>query len=229
MDKLFENWRNFTLTEARRLPSILNTLLGGRENIHTVGIMTAENPGGLSNTSEENEELNNKLAKDLKMMNLGYRKIRGSFGNKEKSFLIPNIRRDEIVELGKKYGQVSVIWGNKTKNGFLFDYIEDGTTKQQRDVILFGKDIQSREDFYSQEPRGPGSKAGKFVIPFFDDEYEILEEDYKLDEQSSKLNEIFKEINERLELVLQDNRTPKFRWEQRGLIKELKKSISIKK
>lgn len=230
MKKLLENWRRLqALSEARTLPQILHTLAGGKENVQTVGILTAENPKGKQASVDFNDEANKQLSQDLRKMNLGYRRIRGSFGSKENSFLVPNITRDEAVLLGKKYDQVSVIWGNKQDDKMIFQYItsDDGQTQERRDVVLAGPEIQSREDFYSQEPKGPEDKAGKFLIPFFDDKYEMLEQEDL--EEGPETASTYKEINERISNSLQEGMTGKYRWEQRGLIKKLKKTISKKK
>ena len=230
MKRLLENWRRLkALNEARTLPQILHTLAGGKENIQTVGILTAENPKGKEASAEFNIEANKQLSQDLRNMNLGYRRIRGSFGSKENSFLVPNITRDEAVLLGKKYDQVSVIWGDKQHNKMIFQYItsDDGQTQERRDVVLSGREIQTRKDFYSQEPKGPEDKAGKFLVPFFDDKYEIDEELELQESQDS--DPIYEEINDRINKSLQEGMTGKYRWEQRGLIKKLKKTISKKK
>ena len=225
MKKLLENWRRLqALNEARTLPQILHTLMGGRENIKTIGILTAENPQGKKATPEFNKEAMENLMKDLRLMNLGFRRIRGSFGSKENSLLVPNMTREEAVELGLKYDQESVIWGEREDGKVVFQYIEGSQTTQKRDVVLTGEKIQSREDFFSQEPKGPEGKAGKFIIPFFDDEYEMLDEEEELD-QSPETQQIYEEINKRVEKILQQNRTGKSRWENRGMIKELKKKL----
>jgi len=110
MKKIINEWRNFTvLSEGRSLPQILHTLMGGRESIQTVGILTAENPRGEQAPAELNKEANDNLMSDLRDMNLGFRRLRGSFGNKEESFMVPNITREEAVKMGGKYDQVSVI------------------------------------------------------------------------------------------------------------------------
>ena len=231
MKKIINEWRNFTaLNEGRSLPQILHTLMGGRESIQTVGILTAENPRGEQASAEFNEEANDKLMGDLRDMNLGYRRIRGSFGSKENSLLVPNITREEVVNFGRKYDQVSVIWGSKQDDGMVFEYIEsaDGETKQKRNVVLTGDDVQSREDFYSQEPKGPEAQAGKFLVPFFDDKYEMLDEAEELDE-SSNAEKVYDDINKRIGDLLKENKTGKFRWEQRGMIKQLKKSLVLTK
>ena len=66
--------------------------------------------------------------------------------------MIPNITREDMVEAGKYFNQESVIWGEKTEeNKFVFEYIEGDQTMQKRDAVLFDEEVQSREDFFSQE------------------------------------------------------------------------------
>ena len=90
--------------------------------------------------------------------------------------MIPNISREDMVEVGKYFDQESVIWGERVgdeeDNKFIFEYIEGDKTIQKRDVVLFDEEVQSREDYYSQERQSAGRK---FYIPFFDDEYEMEE------------------------------------------------------
>ena len=56
--------------------------------------------------------------KDIKDMGLSYVKTYGAWHEqdkttKEKSFLIPDITREQALELGKKYGQYSIIFKDK--------------------------------------------------------------------------------------------------------------------
>lgn len=219
-DLIFESWRKF-LKEARDFPSIIQSLVGSREGIYTLGIMTAENPNAQIASPEDNAKFNSQLEQELRNKILGYRKIRGKFKNEENSYLIPNVDRDEMIELGRKFNQESVIWGQKyeQEGKFVFEYIESatGTTTNKRDVVLIDQDIQSREDFYSQSKKGPE----KFVIPFFDDEYEMIGE-YNIPNANydGPLNE---EINKRVKMTLEPNRTGKSKWYNRGVIKELNK------
>lgn len=233
-DLIFENWRKF-LKEARDFPSLIHSLAGNRENIHTIGMITAENPQGVETDEEQNAERNEQLMQSLKEMNLGYRKIRGKFGDEdnpkpeevreENSFLVPNISKDEIINLGKKYDQQSVIWGERKDDKFVFEYIEcdTGEVTNTRDVTLHGrqkiggKEVQQKKINYSRSRKGPE----KFVVPFFADEYEMVSE-YNIPnpDYNGPLNE---EINKRTKMVLEPNRTGKSKWYNRGVIKELNK------
>lgn len=152
-------------TRVRRM------MIGDVEDVNSVGLMTAQNPSGQDlnihpEGRKENNLLNRQLERDVKSLGLGFTRIGGVYGGaKEKSYLIPNISRDQLIELGRKYGQEAVIWGSKKISKFNYPYmefqwIEDGNTTQTRDIHA---DASDRDDFYSQH------RSGKFAIPFFDD------------------------------------------------------------
>ena len=65
--------------------------------------------------SEENNRKTEQLKKDIKDLGLSYIKTYGAWRDEgpvtqEESFLIPNITKEQALELGKKYGQYSVIF-----------------------------------------------------------------------------------------------------------------------
>jgi len=202
-------------------------------SVDTLGILTAQNPGGQAGNSEENRKANASLMSDLIANNYGAIPIEGSYGGPENSFLIPNITREDITALGIKYDQEAVIWGRKSTEEvgepyFTFEYIEGDTTIQTRDVSMGGSDVQGKEDFYSSK------KGRKFYIPFFDDAYEgakpsdggrsiSLRGDELPDD--SRVEEIVHKINSHVKLSLEEGRTPKSRWHHRGLIKEYRKRL----
>ena len=150
-------------------------LFGDVPSINTVGIFTAQNPQGKPPVSKDpasgratNNELNKSLFNDLKRGHFGPIKVHGHFGVEEESFLVPNITRSEVVKYAKQYNQESAIFGTKKfKNGgkpyFEFEYVQDGVTIDRRSVHLGGKDIQDRDDYYTEV------KGRKFLIPFFDE------------------------------------------------------------
>jgi len=212
----------------------MNILQGKVASVDTVGFLTGENPMAQKMSSKENRALNKELMAWMRERGYGPIRIRGRFGNKERSMIIPNITREDMVEAGKTFNQESVIWGKRTeKDKFIFEYIEGDKTIQKRDVVLFDKDVQAREDYYSQERQSAGRK---FYIPFFDDEYEMeegQESEYDLPElterQITKHKELIQEINHRLKLSLDGLRTEKSRWQQRQIarlrLRELKKKL----
>lgn len=208
-------------------------MMGLVPSIDTLGILTAQNPGGEPAPPKENKQLNTQLLADLIAANYGVIPIEGSYGGPENSFLVPNMTRDDIVDLGVKYGQEAVIWGRKATEEvgepyFTFEYIEGNNTVQTRDVSLGGSDIQDKEDFYSSK------KGRKFYIPFFDDAYEgatpadggrsiSLQGDELPDDP--RVEGIVRKINSHVKLSLEERRTPKSRWHHRGLVKEYRKRL----
>ena len=88
---------------------------------------------------------------------------------KENSLLVPNISKEQVIEMGLKYEQESVIFGEKkeSQEGYYFEwsYIQGEKTIQNRKISFSGMGIQDRNDFYSLV------KSRKFIIPFFDDKH----------------------------------------------------------
>jgi hypothetical protein len=250
MKKILNEWNKYLLKEVSQFRDIMRILTGDRQNVESVGMMTPENPSAQQLSKEENDVVLEEFEKRLREMNLGFKRIRGKFGNKERSFIIPNISRDEIVLLGKDFGQESVIWGTKEGGKMVYQYIEGDETQEKRDVVLTGPEVDIKSDFYSQEPGGPelhsitypkkgqGGKpivrtAHKFVIPFFDKKYDYEEEDSEgilpeLDEQIHK--DFIQEIQKRISNTLVEGRTKKSRYQNRKIVRyQWSKKISALK
>jgi hypothetical protein len=232
MKQMLNEWKKF-LNESG-FNRIKNILQGNVASVDTVGFLTGENPMAQKMSSGENLDLNKDLMAWMRERGYGPIRIRGKFGNNERSIIIPNITREDMVEAGQYFNQVSIIWGEKTgENQFVFEYIEGDKTMQKRDVVLFDDEVQAREDFYSQERQSAGRK---FYIPFFDDQYEMeegVEYDYDLPSlseiQRKENQELIKEINDRVDRTLDTSRTPKSRWHHRQILRiklrELKKKL----
>jgi hypothetical protein len=93
----------------------------------TFGIVSAYQSGS---SKKKNQERHGELMADLQR--LGYRPVplRGSWeGVTEKSMLIPNIRPEQLFDLGRTYGQDAVI--HKSKDGVLGMYHTKGPPKAQ--------------------------------------------------------------------------------------------------
>lgn len=162
---------------------VRRVMFGDVPTIRTVGIVTAQNPQGKppwagqthwpddkADSEKENRYRNETLEEYLRTRNFGPVKVKGKFGLYEDSFLIPNIARQELVNIGRWFEQEAVIWGEKgmDRHGnpfFLFEYIdtETGRTKSVRSVHVGSEDVQGRSDYYTMV----GGR--KFIIPFFDD------------------------------------------------------------
>ena len=149
----------------------------------TVAMLSAENPPNPP-PDWDNAAMMEKLVQDMSNRDMKYYPIMGQyFGEAENSFLVVNAPKAQIVNLGKKYLQDSVIWGEKQRamadEGaganifFRFFFIqchpEEGTKSykytitDEKDVILNDSSIQAREDMFSR------IAGEKFVIPFFTD------------------------------------------------------------
>jgi hypothetical protein len=158
---------------------IRRMLWGDVPRINSVGFVTAQNPGGAApapgnsiESGRENKERNQNLEGYLRSQNYGPIKVKGKFGNEEDSFLVPNISRQEMVNLGRWFDQESVIWGEKKADPkgqpyFSFEYIpsESGVAASVRTVHIANQDVQGRDDYYTMV------NGKKFIIPFFDDPY----------------------------------------------------------
>tara|TARA_Y100001973_G_scaffold106772_1_gene187423 strand:- start:6442 stop:7158 length:717 start_codon:yes stop_codon:yes gene_type:complete len=215
-------------------------MMGMVPSVNSIGIMTAENPDAMATPAKRNKQLNKDLMKTLRQMNYGPIPIGGSFGQKENSFLIPNISRQELGKLGVEFGQEAVIWAEKQTGSdgpyMRWEYMEGMNTVQTREVSLGGTDVQAKKDYYSEKD------GRKFVIPFFDDEYEgaktsqggrsidkkvppMQEEVDKLEnENATKLHEM---IKKRAQYLTESTRSAKSKWHHRGLmeleLRQLKK------
>jgi hypothetical protein len=232
MKNFIDGWQKF-INESG-FNRIKNILQGSVASVYTVGFMTGWNPQAQQLARKDNRDLNKALMAWMRERGYGPIRIRGKFGNKERSMIIPNITREDMVEAGIYFDQESVIWGAKTgEDKFIFEYIEGNETKQRRDVVLFDDEVQAREDFYSQERQSAGRK---FFIPFFDEQYDMeegVEYDYDLpslsEEQREQHKDLIKEINERVARTLDTDRTSKSRWHHRQLLRiklrELKKKL----
>jgi hypothetical protein len=225
--------RYMNLVNESGFSRVRQMMAGMVPTIDTMGILTAENPNGEPASPQINKQANQKLAAKLASLNYGFIPIQGKFGTPENSFIVPNITREDVAFLGKRFGQEAVIWGSKIVEEvgepfFRFEYIEGGETIQTRDVSLGGSKAQEKDDYYSSK------KGRKFYIPFFDDEYEgakpvdggrkisLAKDELPDDERVSELAE---KINFHVKASLQENKTPKSRWHHRGIIKECKKRL----
>jgi len=90
----------------------------------SIGVITAHNPNGKKIKPEVNAFLNLKLADDIKALGLIAKKMRGEYNNmKELSFVVFDIKKNDLIRLGRKYKQKSVRWGEKVNGKFKFENI----------------------------------------------------------------------------------------------------------
>jgi hypothetical protein len=171
IDKLLSEDNGETLESG--YSSIMNTFRGLRPNIKKIAILTAENPHGEKHSDEFNKKANFNLEKFLSSGKIPFKKIKGSYGSKENSFILFNIPKNTAIYIGDKYNQDSIIYGEtgQTKDGDIipmsFEMIGTDRSKPEEFTKVLGKtDVfvnrQNPEDFYSE------IKGRKFVLPFYD-------------------------------------------------------------
>lgn len=181
MDKAcsFREWvktRHQLLAESG-LARVRRILFGAVPVIRTIGIITAQNPSGQPpwpgndiESGRENRDRNKSLEAYLRARDFGPVKVKGRFGLYEDSFLIPNISRQELLNLGRWSDQQAVIWGQRQTDRFSnpymrFEFIDtdSGRAQSVRTVHIGSADVQGRDDYYTMV----GGR--KLVIPFFDE------------------------------------------------------------
>jgi len=226
---LWEIYKKDTILSESGFPRIIRMLSGAVPSVDSIAFITAENPLGQPLTKQENAERNKNLERALRDANYGFIKIRGEFGSPEKSYMIPNISRFHTIALGAEFDQEAVIWGTREENRMVFEYIEDGVTIQKRDLVLYTPDVQGQKDYFSQERQTAGRK---FTIPFFDEEYEIVESKNApvvLSElkHSSENQKIISEINARSEKLKIQNKIEKYYWHHRGILNVCLQKLEI--
>ena len=144
--------------------------------VNTIGIVTANNPRGQAplptstdrQNRQENDRLNTQLRDDLRCRQYQPIDCSGKTGDWERSLLVPNIRRDDLCALGRKYDQRAVIWGHRSVDDqgypfFRFQYIQGDQTKSIRDVKIGNEANPGRDDVFTL------LKRGRLEIPFFHD------------------------------------------------------------
>ena len=145
-------------------------MMGQVPSIKTVGILTAENPQAKKLSAKQNRVRNQRLVRGLREMGYGPIPLKGMYGIKETSYLVPNITRKDTTDAGKAFDQESVIWASRKRSGrnayMNWQFIKGNKTIQTRDLSMSGRDIQGREDFFSEK------KGRKFAIPFYDERFE---------------------------------------------------------
>lgn len=102
------------LNETKKSTKFKQTLFGGRKNIFTLCIASAENPRNKTLSAEENKQRTEELKKDLNRFRLGYFPVTGKYGGPdEHSFLIANINLKLCKHLfgREKYDQETFIFG----------------------------------------------------------------------------------------------------------------------
>jgi len=210
---------------------LMRTMSGLVPSIKTFAIITWENPMGIKANDKFNKEANKRLKDTLKRGNYSFRHIKGKYNDFENPFMILNITLKESKQLGfehKEYKQDSIIFGKRVKKdgskvgvNIKMIYSDDNRKPDVRRIWKYlDKDT---DNFYSEY------KGRKFEIPLFDDEAkhftfkngnkEVIEHNVYRKEQFSSNSNIDK-LNELRDIILDENRSGRFLYEHRGILKK---------
>lgn len=96
--------------------SFKSELYGTKDYSTTIAIMTANNPLKTKLGDYENNVLNSKLEEDISNRDYKFRKVKGQYKYKEKSYMIIGISLEEAKELAAKYCQQSFIFADIKKH-----------------------------------------------------------------------------------------------------------------
>lgn len=179
----FINW--LRLDETTTTSKAIAWLRGEEPRVNTVAILTNANPQGQPAGVRSNMVKLRDLKSDLLQMIRGEPKepivLRGSYGGREPSLLVANIKREDAIKIGRLHDQHSIIWGKKIMCHYGYPVMELEMivckNKQVDDVarvVLDDESVQARQDYYSQTTKNRkisfDATAGgkKFVIPFYD-------------------------------------------------------------
>lgn len=155
--------------DESKYSSVANTLRGNiRKSIKTIAILTAENPHAKESSSKYNKMANEKLEDVLVTNRFGFRKVKGSYGNLENSYIINNISLDSAIALGKRFEQESIVYGEVvggTEDEIHMNFKMFGTLPENYREELGSSDVfinrDSGEDMYTEV----GGR--RFAIPFY--------------------------------------------------------------
>ena len=224
------------MTKAKNIIESLNSLNEGGYSrlmqqmaglvpaVKTLAIITWENPLGKKQSDKVNKKSNLEFKEMLRQGNHSFKQIKGRYDNFENPFVIFNISLREAKHYGFDYEDVkqdSIIYAktftDSGTKGIKFEMIYyDNRPPLERKIWTHKAD--GSKDNYSEY------KGRKFQIPFFDDEFKnkkfkdgktvvaehniFFAKDFTLDQLNN--------FNRERDLLLEENRTGRFRYEHRG-------------
>jgi hypothetical protein len=156
---LHENLPENTMTRLKTI------LLGKDPKIKQFVIGTPENPMGQQLSSKENKIRCNEFESEMNELHIPFIKIVGSYGNKENSYILPNLHTDIAKEIFgyDGYDQESFIVGESNADGVDFYYWQKNEGDSPYKLLDAERGItmmDDAEDFFSSK------KSWKFKIDF---------------------------------------------------------------
>lgn len=135
-------------------------------------ILTAENKGGVQQSDAENKAQNDKLVEKLQAMGFNPVPVEGKYGgNPEHSFYVPGLTQKQATELGKEFGQQSVL----TPKGLVY---EDGSVHP---ADLKNINLSSEQSDYFSKINIGGQEV-KFSVPI---DFENKIQEHAIQERST--------------------------------------------
>ena len=132
-----------------------------------VGIISAGKNPKLEKDMKPAEEKkrHEELRADLKQRGLMHMQVLGMYEGKEDSFMVftPDVRKDELTEMGKKYNQDSVVFVDHGKNQMIFTTGEN--EGQHHPGKGYEKIDNQAEDYYTEFDDADGGKS-RFSLNF---------------------------------------------------------------
>lgn len=144
----------------------LKTILLGKDpRIKQFVIGTPENPMGEQLSAKENNDRIDNFEDELKELHIPFIKIIGSYGNKEHSYILPNLDLDIAEEIFgfNGYNQESFIVGESNADGVDYYYYQKNKGNSKYQLLDAERGItmmDDAEDFFSSK------KSWKFKIDF---------------------------------------------------------------
>jgi hypothetical protein len=155
---------NESLTE-NTMTRLKTILLGKDPKIKQFVIGTPENPMGQRLSSKENKIRCDEFESEMNELHIPFIKIVGSYGNKENSYILPNLDTDIAEEIFgyNGYDQESFIVGESNADGVDFYYWQKNEGDSPYKLLDAERGItmmNDAEDFFSSK------KNWKFKIDF---------------------------------------------------------------
>jgi hypothetical protein len=115
---------------------------------NTIGIITAYTNIDSYKEKDINEKRSKNLFSDLRGQGYDPWPFIGKFEEKkEKSFLIPNISKLDMIKLGERYNQKIVIWAKKLPdNGYSVEWLNNGNLIKKENIKNIRQLISKAKD-----------------------------------------------------------------------------------
>jgi hypothetical protein len=136
--------------EVKLTKSEVSTLLKRGQVGFISGGRNPNDPADSKLTDEQIKQRDERLRKELERRGFRFTRVKGKYGDEEESFMVmvPEVKREELIALGTKYKQDSVIFVNKGKNELI--YTTGKNEGKHHPGSGFKMVDEEAEDFYTE-------------------------------------------------------------------------------